>query len=177
MKKPDEDILIDQNEMRSELIKLEIEKNEIIERIRNTRKGLDESIKQNGDMNVVLAGWNRNIEFQREQEKIRLELENDPVKMKEHQAFVEKLKENNKKKLELGVKQGWWEGIDEKGNPVPFPVKMNVSDFLTTDTMAHILFKAGIFESVSEGRKNGWNKPVERGMFTFKKKNKRVLIV
>ena len=30
-------------------------------------------------------------------------------------------------------------------------------------TMAHIMHAAGIFKSVSEARKNGWNKPIDRG--------------
>ena len=32
--------------------------------------------------------------------------------------------------------------------------------------MAHILHKAGIFPSVGQARKNGWNKPIPEG-FTF----------
>lgn len=31
------------------------------------------------------------------------------------------------------------------------------------DCMAHIMFKARIFSSVSEARKNGWNKPIPLG--------------
>jgi len=29
--------------------------------------------------------------------------------------------------------------------------------------MAHVMHKAGIFPSVSQARKNGWNKPIPKG--------------
>ena len=34
-------------------------------------------------------------------------------------------------------------------------------------TMAHIMFRAGIFPSVSQARKNGWNEPVPDGFNFF----------
>jgi hypothetical protein len=46
--------------------------------------------------------------------------------------------------------------------------------------MAHILHKAGIFPSVSQARKNGWNKPIPEG-FTIltvgKKARKKDLFI
>lgn len=41
--------------------------------------------------------------------------------------------------------------------------------------MAHILHKAGIFPSVSQARKNGWNKPIPDGFteLTVGKKSKK----
>jgi hypothetical protein len=41
--------------------------------------------------------------------------------------------------------------------------------------MAHILFEAGIFPSVSQARKNGWNKPIPEGftILTVGKKAKK----
>jgi hypothetical protein len=38
------------------------------------------------------------------------------------------------------------------------------------NTMAHIMFELGIFKSVGEARKNGWNKPLELGEFCVTKK-------
>jgi len=35
--------------------------------------------------------------------------------------------------------------------------------FDSTWTMAHIMNAAGIFKSVTEARKNGWNKPIPHG--------------
>lgn len=34
-------------------------------------------------------------------------------------------------------------------------------------TMAHIMHKADIFSSVSQARKNGWNKPIPEGFNHF----------
>jgi len=41
--------------------------------------------------------------------------------------------------------------------------------------MAHILFEAGIFPSISQARKNGWNKPIPEGfnIITVGKKAKK----
>ncbi len=33
--------------------------------------------------------------------------------------------------------------------------------------MAHVMHKAGIFPSVSQARKNGWNKPIPEGFNHF----------
>lgn len=46
--------------------------------------------------------------------------------------------------------------------------------------MAHILYKAGIFPSVSQARKNGWNKPIPNGftiLTTGKKAKKKTLYI
>ena len=41
--------------------------------------------------------------------------------------------------------------------------------------MAHVIHKAGLFPSVSQARKNGWNKPIPSGftLLTVGKKAKR----
>lgn len=45
-------------------------------------------------------------------------------------------------------------------------------------TMAHIMKEAGIFPSVSQARKNGWNKPIPNGFneFIVGKKRKKIWI-
>lgn len=47
--------------------------------------------------------------------------------------------------------------------------------------MAHILHKAGIFTSVSQARKNGWNKPIPDGFAILevgkKAKKKNIFIL
>jgi len=42
--------------------------------------------------------------------------------------------------------------------------------------MAHLMNQAGIFPSVSQARKNGWNKPIPEGfnIFTVGKKRKQI---
>ena len=46
--------------------------------------------------------------------------------------------------------------------------------------MAHILHKAGIFPSISQARKNGWNKPIPEGfniLTVGKKAKKKTLFI
>jgi len=46
------------------------------------------------------------------------------------------------------------------------------------DIMANILFKIGIFPSITQARKNGWNKPIPNGFSEFKVgKNKRMITI
>ena len=42
--------------------------------------------------------------------------------------------------------------------------------------MAHILHSAGVFASVSEARRNGWDKPIEKGFHSFKVGKNKLLI-
>lgn len=46
-------------------------------------------------------------------------------------------------------------------------------------TMAHVICQAGIFKSVTEARKNGWDKPIEKGFQTieFKKRGVKIHIM
>jgi hypothetical protein len=43
--------------------------------------------------------------------------------------------------------------------------EINVFD--ENSNMSHIMFTAGIFPSVSQARKNGWNKPIPNGFSEF----------
>jgi hypothetical protein len=42
--------------------------------------------------------------------------------------------------------------------------------------MAHIVAEAGCFQSVSEARKNGWNKPIPTGLTNFVVGKKKIKI-
>ena len=65
----------------------------------------------------------------------------------------------------FGAQQGWWTDWDEIG---PFKtIKMNVAEH---PTLAHAVVAIGMFTSVTQARKNGWDKPMEAGKFTFKKR-------
>jgi hypothetical protein len=46
-------------------------------------------------------------------------------------------------------------------------------------TLAHVMHVAGIFSSISQARKNGWNKPIPNGFseFTVSKTKKKVWIL
>ena len=42
--------------------------------------------------------------------------------------------------------------------------------------MAHIMVEAGLFSSVSNARKNGWNKPIPKGFWQKKVGKRKILI-
>jgi hypothetical protein len=93
-----------------------------------------------------------------------------------HDTFLNEMKDKNSINMKTGQISGWWESIDERGNPVPFPIIVSVSDFGPKDTMAHVLAKLEIFPSVGEARKNGHNKPIKLGEYFLMKRTKRILI-
>ena len=43
-------------------------------------------------------------------------------------------------------------------------------------TMAHVMHKAGLFKSISDARKNGWNRPIEQGKWVVGKKRVTVIV-
>ena len=51
-----------------------------------------------------------------------------------------------------------------------------MTDFPDNALMAHAMAKAGIFKSISQARKNGWNKPIEKGEWTVTKRKIKVTI-
>jgi hypothetical protein len=57
------------------------------------------------------------------------------------------------------------------------PIEPNDTFIIIEDhwIMAHIIHKAGIFPSISQAKKNGWNKPIPNGftMLTVGKKARK----
>jgi hypothetical protein len=51
--------------------------------------------------------------------------------------------------------------------PIEEVKESDIIRFSDSDIMAHIMNKAGIFPSVSQARKNGWNKPIPQGYTEF----------
>lgn len=51
-----------------------------------------------------------------------------------------------------------------------------IEDFSSELKLAHIMHKAKIFKSISDAKRNGWDKPIECGNFFFKKKNITVIV-
>lgn len=77
-------------------------------------------------------------------------------------VFVLDIKRRNLFGFEHGRRQGWWRGWAEAG---PWqPKKAKAIDF-DGKTMAHVMAELNLFPSVGQARKNGWDKPVERGLF------------
>lgn len=86
----------------------------------------------------------------------------------EHMAFMEK-----------AIEWGWWAGVKPNGDPIPHPKIVKISELEEHDTlMAHIVHKhLGLFESVSEAKKNGWGKPVQEGDYWLNKKTIHLRVV
>ena len=84
--------------------------------------------------------------------------------------------------------QEWKKTFKEKHGIIPRPdldlSKFNVaddnvfkiSDFPANTLMAHIMKEVGLFNSVSQARKNGWDKPIEVGEWVVGKKKVKVKI-
>ncbi len=52
--------------------------------------------------------------------------------------------------------------LDKDDGPL---VEFDPSEFTS---VAHVMHHAGIFKSVGEARRNGWNKPIEQGFSHFR---------
>ncbi|MDR3547034.1 MAG: hypothetical protein P4M11_01940 [Candidatus Pacebacteria bacterium] len=92
--------------------------------------------------------------------------------------FLEMVMIQNDRHLHRGVLNGWWDDVDEKRRqPIPFPIIVNIHGKPEGTTMAHVFHEAGLFKSVSDARKQGWNKKVELGEHFLFKRTKRVLII
>jgi hypothetical protein len=65
-------------------------------------------------------------------------------------------------------------GPIESGNP-----NDQIDFFDDNDTMAHIVHRIGMFKSVNDARRNGWDKPVPRGYseHKFKKRGLRMFVL
>lgn len=72
--------------------------------------------------------------------------------------------------------EGWWD-LDDDGNMIAPPLKFKISQFPEKAVMAHVMAAAGIFPSVSQARKNGWDKPLVTGEFVVTKKKIRIIVV
>jgi hypothetical protein len=92
--------------------------------------------------------------------------------------WIDQIKAKNMAFLHLGVENGWWDGVDERrGMPIPFPIIINLFNKPAGFLMAHAVHEAGLFSSISEARKAGWNKPAIPGEFWLFKRTKRLLLI
>lgn len=78
--------------------------------------------------------------------------------------------------MEFGAAQGWWPEYNERG-PLDWPRKVSLSKLPARATMAHALVAAGFFQSISQARKNGWDKPISRGISIVDKQQHRIEII
>lgn len=94
---------------------------------------------------------------------------------KEH--FLKRIREQNLNPVALS--DGTILEKDESGEALSPFIVFSKSDFESKNKllMAHIVTELGIFKSVNDARKNGWNKPIELGEFCLTKKKIRFRIV
>ncbi len=93
-----------------------------------------------------------------------------------HEAFLKELRERNQRGVLFGAEQGWWD-VDDGGNMLAPPIIIDSADLPDDALMAHVMAKAGIFPSVTRARKNGWDKPLTKGLVTVTKKKIRIKVV
>lgn len=94
--------------------------------------------------------------------------------LEDHDTFMFLLKRANLAGREIGRRLGWWDEYDADG-PIPPAKTVSMANY-AGKTMAHVMADVGFFVSIGEARKNGWNKPVETGIFKVGK-HKRVKII
>lgn len=94
---------------------------------------------------------------------------------KQKQAFMDRIRDEAGLDKIDGFFEGWW-CLDEAGNMIAPPKKFKISDFPDNAVMAHVVAAAGIFPSVSQARKNGWDKPLVAGEFVLTKKKIRIIV-
>ena len=93
------------------------------------------------------------------------------------EAFLLRMHLRSRKKLEELRDLGLFDFDPETLEAVEFPKILKLSELPPNPTTAHVAVALGIFPSITQARKNGWNEPLVPGEFEFTKKRKRVLIV
>lgn len=97
----------------------------------------------------------------------------------ELEAFLEDCRKRHMAFMEKAVSWGWWAGVKPNGDPIPHPKIFKISELGEHETlMAHIVHtRLGLFESISESKKNGWGKPVKEGDYWLNKKTLHLKVV
>ena len=95
-----------------------------------------------------------------------------------HDDFLTRIRAEQITAMQKLVDLGLFESITEDGAPIPHPQVFSISQMEDGATMANIMVEMGIFPSLTQARKNGWNKPLVLGRHIIHKKTKvSVLIV
>jgi hypothetical protein len=92
----------------------------------------------------------------------------------DHETFMTAVRQKANAGLELGLRWNWWTGYSN-GVPNTPPKIVQIADY-SGKLMAHVMADVGFFPSLSQARKNGWDRPVELGEFRVGK-NRIVQIV
>ena len=95
----------------------------------------------------------------------------------EYETFWAMIQKRNEEGLVEGARLGWWD-LDENGEMLAPAKVFKLSDFTDVNTplLAHVMAKAGIFPSIGQARKNGWDKPLTIGEWCVTKKKIRIRV-
>lgn len=89
------------------------------------------------------------------------------------EEFIARIRRENLDGLRRGVALGWWDDVDEERcEPIKY-LRFTLAD---GPTMAHVMHKAGAFTSIGEARRNGWDRPIEKGKWTVGKRRKTIVV-
>jgi hypothetical protein len=93
------------------------------------------------------------------------------------EEFLARMRRNNINALMPMVNAGIFYSIDDDCAPIPHPRKFSISELVPGATMANIVVLLGLFPSLSQARKNQWDKPLTLGVHSLTKKKVLVEIV
>lgn len=110
----------------------------------------------------------RQANHERVLERGRKQREEDPIA---HEKFMQDIKQRHRDEVIEGWLDGWWD-LDDNFEPIQMPQVFFIEDFaeIRNPLMAHVMAKAGIFPSVGQARKNGWDKPLTIGAWRVTKR-------
>ena len=94
----------------------------------------------------------------------------------EWQKWFNDIKQQNRQSVIDGAQKGWWE-VDQDGNMLAPTIVVDSKQLPENAVMAHVMKQAGIFDSVGEARRNGWNEPLTRGIITVTKRKIRIEVI
>lgn len=97
------------------------------------------------------------------------------------QDYVRILTLRNDRAITQGFINGWWD-LESTGTGELIPVNKTQTISIAAmkaqnkTLMAHLMVDLGIFKSVGEAKRNGWDKPLELGLHDLGPKKKRVTV-
>lgn len=94
----------------------------------------------------------------------------------EWQRWFDDIKQQNRQSVVDGTEMGWWE-VDQDGNMLAPTIVVDSKQLPENAVMAHVMKEAKIFDSVGEARRNGWNKPLTKGVITVTKRKIRIEVI
>jgi hypothetical protein len=92
-------------------------------------------------------------------------------------GFLSNVVDDNEHWIKDRADASWWD-LDAQGTPQRVAIKISIQDMLGQNKtlMAHLLVDLGVFKSVSEAKRNGWDRALEPGRHELGPKKKRIVV-